>query len=55
MKNLSNKTSLSSYQKQNELALQPIKACKTFEHFQVGTFKGDKRRIIYLSTKIRAF
>ena len=30
------KTSLSSSQKPNKLALQPIKACKTFELFQLG-------------------
>ena len=36
MKILSMKTSLSSSQKPNKLALQPIKACKTFEHFQLG-------------------
>ena len=38
MKILSMKTSLSSSQKPNKLALQPIKACKTFEHFQLGMF-----------------
>ena len=36
MKILSMKTSLSSSQKPNKLALQPIKTCKTFEHFQLG-------------------
>ena len=35
MKILSMKTSLSSSQKPNKLALQPMKACKTFEHFQL--------------------
>ena len=29
-------TSLSSSQKPNKFALQPRKACKTFEHFQLG-------------------
>ena len=36
MKILSMKTSLSSSQKPNKLASQPMKACKTFEHFQLG-------------------
>ena len=36
MKIFSMETSLSSSQKPNKLALQPIKACKTFEHFQLG-------------------
>ena len=38
MKILSMKASLSSSQKPNKLALQPIKACKSFEHFQIGPF-----------------
>ena len=36
MKIFSMETSLSSSQKPNKFALQPIKACKTFEHFQLG-------------------
>ena len=39
MKILSMKTSLSSPQKPNKLALQPIKACKTFGHFQLESTK----------------
>ena len=35
MKFLRMKTSLSSFQKPNKFALQPIKACKSFEHFQL--------------------
>ena len=33
-------TSLSSYQKPNKFVLQPIKACETFEHFQLGKANG---------------
>ena len=36
MKILSMKTTLSSSQKPNKFALQPIKACISFEHFQLG-------------------
>ena len=36
MKILSMKFSPSSSQKPNKFALQPIKTCKTFEHFQLG-------------------
>ena len=36
---LSMKTSPSSSQKPNKLVLQPIKACKTFEHFQLGCIR----------------
>ena len=35
MKIFSMETSLDSSQKPNRFALQPIKACKTFEHFQL--------------------
>ena len=40
MKIMSMKTFLSSSKKPNKLALQPIKACKTFEHFQLGHCLG---------------
>ena len=36
MKIFSMKTSLSSNQKPNYIFLHPIKACKTFEHLQLG-------------------
>ena len=51
MKILSLKTSLSSSQKPNKLALQPIKACKTFEHFQLGLLPSVK----YLETLVKNF
>ena len=38
MKTLSIKFSTSSFQKPNKFALQPIKTCETFEHFQLRTF-----------------
>ena len=37
MKILSMKFSPSSSQKPKKFALQPIKTCKTFEHFQLGS------------------
>ena len=45
MKIFSMETSLSSSQKPNKFALQPIKACKTFEHFQLGMVLVDFGRI----------
>ena len=52
MKILSMKTSLSSSQKPNKLALQPIKACKTFGHFQLGHFPKKTFRKNVLEVKI---
>ena len=34
--NIEHKFFLSSSQKPSKIALQPIKACKTFQHFQLG-------------------
>ena len=40
------KTSLSSSQKPNKFVLQPIKACKTFEHFKLGITLNDHDPLI---------